>query len=665
MNRSQRGSTQHRDRGGNSACGLEADLGHRLKQIYWHGGGTRRAVLARSAHNAEAWLQCAGGVVDLNAFDNTRTGRSLDDHPQVRALRLQCHASRRAGIDMLQIAHRVTPPRAPGPRTGPPRLSRLGVHHEWELSRSFQQCFYLHGTSLIEFPRADDGNEAAYFYHRMDPQQCDGWVLRTWHKHVLFYDPAHNVAVGLVVPKTVTPLRLQIGFASGSKRPPFLLTMFTQTRPRDRDALVHRVHWIAYRPKAPRFWWAQGLVAALKLSGRTAAPRHLAPLLALDELSVARGRPAKLFVLPAGKRTRSQSVSVERAWGDRAVLVDRNVPLREPVTEVTLPSRGLCSGVYRVRVGKRSTSLIVRPSRPGARVLHVLPTSQWRAYSANGNYYGARKWPYTDSFGATVLQSPAPGHKRAFAGRPIPRPDYMPPWWGLSELGLLIAMQALADHHDEAADYCSQEDIHFRRVRLRDYQAVVYGSHCEYATGAERDMVAQYVEDGGGLLMTGGDNFGRRVSFLPDRPDFRFQRVHLDDGWYAGGFRESVKFRTHFGLPFSVSPPYRAPGRLRIVDNEHPITAGFKNGQSLGPGYWEGALTTEHWRTLICLDHACRDYDRRPAAVAVHRQYRMAIMGPMSWTDTVASRGFDHQALLDVFCRTVVHLLERVETKRS
>lgn len=627
---------------------IKADFSGGLRQLWWSSAGRRVPLLGADGPMA-AWLLCGGGTVDLNQVDPATGQRELDDHRSVRQIGLRCDAESAGALAVMHVRHQATRRRGTD--------DSFATHHEWRLAEGFRHCFFLHDRSLVEFPLQRGCREAWYWCSRDDPKMNDGRVLAKWHGHLLFHDSRRNLVSGLVLPPGITATRLQIGVDASLVGTPFLISLVSRAKGSSATRWTHEVLWIAYRPADRQFWWLEGLTHAMKFRRATAVLHELEPVLALPQRSIRRGQAATLTVLSPLERRRPLPLSIERmAPQEDQSVPSRQVRLDSATTRIRIPTRTLASGVYRLRFGQRSTCLIVHPDRPRARILCVLPTCQWRSYSANGYYYGGRLWPFCFSFGATVMQSPAPGHKRVFRDRssePAKSPDYMPPWWDESDRGFLAAVAELP----EAVDYCGQEAIHFRQIDPRRYRAVIYGPHAEYHTDRERQIIERYLAANGAMLITGGDNFGRCVSFVPDRPGFRYQRVHPGDGWYRGGHRESLKFQHSFGPPFAQSPSVEAPGHYRVIDADHPITAGMKVGQALGPAYWEGDYVTEQWRQLVILDHPARDGGQYSAALAVHRHRPVAMMGPMGWTDLIVRQPRHRPALVGLFRLTVQWLL--------
>jgi len=576
-----------------------------------------------------AWLLASAGAVDMNRLDGPKLTRTVTDHQQVKAISLGTTGGMVNGVQLMTISHTVKP-------AAPRKIDRLGLHQQWTLGRGFTNAFYMHGHCLVEFPRPTRPDQTVYFDAPKDERRWESDQMKRWHNHVLFYCPKDNVACGLVLPPTTDPQKFQIGGAFSRTTNQFLVMLLSLGHKKKTGKLEHRTTWLAYKPAEPKFWWMQGLAVALKLAGKAQAAKKIDPILAMDRLEVAKGKPAKLFIKPTVKK--------------------RYAP---HMTKATVPTGKLASNVYFLKAGPKTACFIVRPSKPVGDLLHVLPSNQWRSYSSNGIYYGQRIWPYEYSVGATVLQSPAPGFKRVF-GFDL-TPDYIPPWWSTSDHGILLAIEHTAQKHELTVDYCSEEALHFGDVKLGNYKMVIFGSHAEYFTNREFEIFKKYQAAGGGLLTLGGDNFGRLVEYVPNNREFRFQRYIRSGGWGGEGLTEADKFARDSNPPCMFVPTWKDPADMIVCRNQHPITKGFKLGQRIGKTYWEGDLTTENWLPLVKLDCPIRYCGHGPAILAVHRKYPMVHFGPMGWPHALTGGPGNAKTNIKIFERSVKYILDCVD----
>lgn len=214
-----------------------------------------------------------------------------------------------------------------------------------------------------------------------------------------------------------------------------------------------------------------------------------------------------------------------------------------PTIEVTLPD-DLPSGAYAVRLageGGRADRVpfFVRPARPEASLLYLVPTASYLAYAndhpvADGSFSEAtagqtpvlyeadlllhehREWglscydSHLDGSGVGIssarrpMVNMRPGHRY-----------HVGSWQLASDLAVVDWLRAQGIAHDVATD----ADLHREGAALLSpYRAVVTGTHPEYYSTAMLDAVEAYVDAGGRLAYLGANGFYWRVAFDPERP---------------------------------------------------------------------------------------------------------------------------------------------------
>ena len=176
----------------------------------------------------------------------------------------------------------------------------------------------------------------------------------------------------------------------------------------------------AYRPKDERYWWAEWYqFRALKDPN---IPRNFFPILSAYDLSWQPGEKQTVAIVP-GPDDAGKAMDLVLIDDSRQKQVAR-IPFRYqlPVTRVEVNVGDWRSSLYRVSVARpeqkmsreiadvntKLTNIIVRPRRPSAPLLFVVPTDMWFAYSTNGghDYHGWRTG-YDGSVGysPTVISS--------------------------------------------------------------------------------------------------------------------------------------------------------------------------------------------------------------------------------------------------------------------
>ncbi len=141
----------------------------------------------------------------------------------------------------------------------------------------------------------------------------------------------------------------------------------------------------------------------------------------------------------------------------------------------------------------------VRPVDPGAdQLVVILPTMTWQAYNRVGG----------GSFYSTGI-----GKKREVSMlRPLPHKYADGPAYCIPFLRVL---------NDNSIPYfcITSEDLHARAVELKNFRAAAILTHDEYYTDAMFDQVQGFLDNGGKLVVAGGNTMYRRAHAASDESD--------------------------------------------------------------------------------------------------------------------------------------------------
>ncbi len=186
--------------------------------------------------------------------------------------------------------------------------------------------------------------------------------------------------------------------------------------------------------------------------------------------------------------------------------------------------------LFIVRPPLRASQVAARP-----RLLLVAATASWTAYNDWGgsNHYEGITGPQRNLFspvlsihrplakGFVVLPSNAPRIALTDPPAPMAPPRYPHMEWayrnGYSKKYASSGWASYDRHFVHWAerqgfdiDICSQTDLHVRPEILRSYACVAFIGHCEYWSWAMRDVVDDYVANGGRVARFAG-NFGWQI----------------------------------------------------------------------------------------------------------------------------------------------------------
>jgi len=508
----------------------------------------------------------------------------------------------------------------------------------------------------------------------------------------LFYNGEANLAVGATLDGAAYSRHARRGHSRFTKSSTLQLVAITGN-PKMEIVLC------AYRPKDRRFWWAEWYQAR---SGTDPdIPSNFFPVLTPYDLSWQTGEQQTVAVIPA-REDRGRKMELVLIDDIHRKLISRFPFQYElPVTKVTVKVGDWRTGLYRMIVvaagekvdpaqidlNRKLINVIVRPGAPRAPVLFVAPTDAWWAYSTNGghDYHGWRTG-YDGSVGyAPTVISSRQRRLNNFFYSMYERFDDFEHFRYLDEL---------AAQEGFAVDYATQYDVARGRVRLGDYRLVLIGNHCEFTTAESYRRFADYLGNGGGVMIHGGDSFAVRVEYLPsaEEPRYLWQRGHIWTHWSD----QPSEFRGPRLLPPDAAPDapildptpgdaidylnvshtsvgYWIPGAKAVIANTaHPIVRGMnlKLGDEV-PGPWGGevdyAYEPQAWDILIRTDRATpeeREFgvdadDPNPQhriGLAVHKNERLAMVCGENFPNILRDR--QYTLYRELYRRTLHYLLD-------
>lgn len=565
---------------------------------------------------------------------------------------------------------------------------RLTLRHERRGGIDLYQLRHTPGSTIqgeqirLNFVFRDEVNESMTF----DTGAWQGQPLHLPNGKVpdnqftnwgsLFYDRAANLAVGTALEGVEGSRHARRGYSRFTKTSTLQL-MATTGSPNMELTLF------AYRPKDPRFWWAewyQHRAASL--------PANTFPILSPRDIGWSPGERQTLSVIPApaDRGRKMDLVLIDEIRQSLTTRVPFEVAL--PVTHVAIPVGEWRSSLYRAVIvpagspvdptrldlNAKLTNVIIRPRAPCSRVLFVAPTDMWWAYSTNGghDYHGWRTG-YDDSAGysPTVMSSRQRRFNHFF--------------YSLYErFSDIHHMRFLDKIEGIEIDYATQYDVARGRVKLDDYELVLVGNHSEFTTEQAHRRFAEYLGRGGAVIIHGGDSFAVRVEILPSLEDPRYiwQRGHI---WTHLSDQPS-NFRSPNLSPlgagdavdylnvFHTTVGYWIPGAKAIVDNAtHPITRALNlNAGDVIPGPWGGevdfAYEPEAWDVLVRSDRTEPEqrefgvdaYDPTPLhriGFAIHKNLRLAMVCGENFPNILKDPA--NVAYRSLYRQTIADLLEK------
>lgn len=428
---------------------------------------------------------------------------------------------------------------------------------------------------------------------------------------------------------------------------------------------------IEYESVGSRFWWHEGM----EYSQATGKYQQLFRM-GTDHLTYKQGDWVDLAVL--GRKGFSLKARLERisdasltpkappefgqvslpvgeqVWHETWVPVDK-------VTHFLLPTDKLSTGVYRVTVASEHTHrnciFIVRPARPEGRILYVCATNQWRSYAFNAHYhtYLPKSYPWSYCYSSQLMEGISGIYDDVSHHSRYPmQPRYynnMPTGFGMTCLGFVQTLESFRQEYGWDVDYCGEEDVHFGRVDLGNYQTVFLDNHAEYSTWQEMDALQNYLDSGKGwLIVLGGDAFGRLVHYtVGDNETILYQNLHNSNcEHFPGGAQFTDQQRCErFGICVSHGFGARPMHPLTVVDDAHPITRDWKAGEVLSLSSWESddVWPAEDWHLLVRFtdiptplrfDDGSKP-DCHTTGLALHRNKKLISMGPMGLAETLVN----------------------------
>lgn len=582
-------------------------------------------------------------------------------------LQLDLRRERRSGIDLYRIRH-----------SAGSVLRGEQIRFTWTFPPAYNESMTFDAGALQGQPLYLPGG-------KVPDNQFTNWGS-------LFYDRATNLAVGVALDGAEISRHARRGHSRFTGLSTLQLMAITGN-----PAMEMTV--FAYRPKDATFWWAEWY--QLRAGTDPNLPPNFFPILSTPELSWKAGEAQSVTVIP---HPTDSGRAMELCLIDEIrKQIAMRVPFeyRLPVTHIAVPAGNWLSGLYRIIVvprgepvdpavldlNRKLSNVIVRPARATAQVLYVAPTDMWLAYSTNGghDYHGWRTG-YDGSVGYSPTVMSSRQHRlNHFFYSLYERYSDIHHWRYLDEL---------AAKDGFTIEYATQHDVALGRVRLEDYRLVLIGNHSEFTTTESYRAFQQYLGNGGGVLIHGGDSFAVLVEYLPSlaAPRYIWQRGHF----WAHLSDQPSDFVSPSLLPADAPPDalvrepkagsaldylnvfhttvgYWIPGSKAVIaDPEHPILRGLpvRAGTEV-PGPWGGEVDYAYepaaWDILLRSDRAAPEerefgidaYDPTPLhriGIAVHRNERLGMICGENFPNILAAPGAD--LYREIYRRTVRYLLD-------
>ena len=209
----------------------------------------------------------------------------------------------------------------------------------------------------------------------------------------------------------------------------------------------------------------------------------------------------------------------------------------------------LRSGAYAIRLrigdgrGLREEYIVffVRPRRPKAHILLLIPTGSYLAYANEHLSFDAEimqplagqspilseidvELYQTREFGLSLYDSHQDGagvcyssyHRPILNMRPKARMSSMGVTW---QFPADLSIIAWLEHRGYDYDLMTEEDLHREGASaLAPYRVVLTGTHPEYISEEILDATEDYVADGGRLIYLGGNGYYWNVGYRDDEP---------------------------------------------------------------------------------------------------------------------------------------------------
>ena len=284
---------------------------------------------------------------------------------------------------------------------------------------------------------------------------------------------------------------------------------------------------------------------------------------------------------------------------------------------IEAPSR---SGLYYLHASNKSGQFfcfpwVVAPASPSAKIAVLASDITWNAYNSFGgrsNYIHADRFPPTPTVNSRLElkryteESHRTYDTEAYDPLSLDRPEpynhidedeqLTDPIAGRQGCHLVAAEWRLLGWMERQGfdyDYYSETQLHFDKVPLDDYRALVISTHPEYWSKEMYFRVKSWVfERGGKLVYLGGNGLNCEVEFLDDRRIvYQNTNYNLAEPQYApdGTFYESRFDKRQeseanlLGVVFSFSGIMTAaPYQVRDAAHWCFEGTGLKNGDTFG-----------------------------------------------------------------------------------
>ena len=472
---------------------------------------------------------------------------SIGDIP----LRLEMRYERQSGIELYRIRH------APDSE-----LRAEHIRFTWTFPASYNESMTFDAGALQGQP--------LYLPNGKTPDnQFTNWGS-------LFYSREANIAVGVALDGAEMSRHARRGHSRFTGTSTLQLMAVTGNPGME-------ITLFSYRPKDSTYWWAEWY--QLRSANDPNIPPNFFPILGTSDLSWRPGEKQVVSIVPHPKEAARKMDLCIIDEIHKTLLTRQPFEYRLPITRVQIAVGDWQSGLYRLIVvpagqpvtptaidlNRKLTNFIVRPVRAQAQVLFIAPTDMWLAYSTNGghDYHGWRTG-YDGSVGYSPTVMSSRQHRlNHFFYSLYERFSDIHHWRYLDELSARDGF---------SIEYATQRDVALGRVKLGDYRLVLVGNHSEFTTQQAFRRFQEYLGNGGGVLIHGGDSFAVIVDYLPTlaEPRYIWQRGHV---WAHLGDQPA-----DFVSPILLPPD--APSTAPILNPTAGSAIDYLNVFHTTVGYW-------------------------------------------------------------------------------
>ena len=446
--------------------------------------------------------------------------------------------------------------------------------------------------------------------------------------------------------------------------------------------------FITYHSDEERFWWQP----ALEYADATGIPQNLFRI-ALKKITD--NQMPELYIL--GRREETVNIDVRSRAKHNAPWLNiiKDLTIDSDVTCCKLDWKDRKSGIYEIRVSApniiRNTIFVQKPKpNTTADILYVFGTNAWRSYAMNGHYHGPidHCFPWSYSYSATIMEGVSDVFDDVVSSYRYPmQPEYynnMPSGFARLTSGFINSLEIYCNDKQRSWHACGEEDIADGSINLSNYRLVFLDNHAEYSTPEEMTKFMEYLDDNGVMVILGGDALGRRVDYIrDDKGNIRYQKLFNNS---VLGIRDEADNRTpiskpffpyssqysnaqrldRFGLCYSRSPGMLEKVTLKVSNNNHPITDGYKINEVISESRWECDYVNPDWNILISV------YDndgvpiglpaKKMVSLAIHPSWNLCYLGPMGINETLAGYYGNKPKVHTLFSNIIDYYIDIVKT---